>query len=588
MELLRSVDRLWDLRRGDADDDRTSPHGRGWWSMIAAAALEFNYVAASISFVLLVLGPALLIGLVPPLVASYGFRTLGPATLARQHPGVSLLTLALFVAVVVRFGRPLLSLISSNVWHLHYTLIVPLFVALRELVSAGIERFPGQSNAPEQLDLRRRLGTGIAALLLAGGGLALAATLEFSSGTRLVESVSGWSWALVWAALRNAGIILGISTALASLYWLWREIVSYRPLRSGLQGSRPPDAGVPVVRMAHLSDLHIVGEQYGFRMEAGMAGPRGNQRVGRALREVQAIHASRSLDHIVVTGDITDAGTRAEWLEFMDLMEACPSLRDLLLFVPGNHDVNVIDRTNPARLDLPRSTSQALRKLRVVLALDEIQGERVRVVDRASGMPGVSLSDYLRHGERPELLRALAERGTRRGRKEIARVWQEIFPLVAIPPENGRYGVILLDSNALRYFSLTNAIGVIGRSQLRALRSLLRSSRDRAWIIALHHHVVEYPIPAIGLHERIGLALVNAPDVLDIIAGHGASVVMLHGHRHRDWIGSSGGITLCSAPSATLGSYNVDTRCGSFHVYELASGTGRELRLTTVERVTVP
>src|SRR5690606_2090186 len=105
----------------------------------------------------------------------------------------------------------------------------------------------------------------------------------------------------------------------------------------------------------------------------GKAGPRGNERVARALREVVAIHASRPLDSIVVTGDITDAGTRAEWLEFMDAMKEFPSLRERLLFVPGNHDVNVIDRTNPARLDLPRSTSQALRKLRVVLALDEIQ-----------------------------------------------------------------------------------------------------------------------------------------------------------------------------------------------------------------------
>lgn len=299
------------------------------------------------------------------------------------------------------------------------------------------------------------------------------------------------------------------------------------------------------------------------------------------------LHASAPLDRVLVTGDITDAGTRAEWLEFMRLLQPYPGLRERLLFVPGNHDVNVIDRTNPGRFDLPHSAAQTLRKLRVVLALDAIQGRCVRVVDRATGMLGPSLSDYLRQGERPSLLRALATRGARRGRREMASVWQAIFPLVAPPAEPGGYGVILLDSNALRYVSLTNAVGVIGRSQLRALRSVLRSSRDRAWMIALHHHVVEYPIPSIGLKERIGLALANAPDVLSAIGSHGAPVVLLHGHRHRDWIGTRGEVALCSAPSVALGSYNTDRTHGCFHVYELSPGADGGLRLATTEQVIV-
>ena len=93
-----------------------------------------------------------------------------------------------------------------------------------------------------------------------------------------------------------------------------------------------------------------------------------------------------------------------------------PELRTRLSFVPGNHDMNIIDRTNPALLDLPWSAGQSLRQLRVVLALDAIQGERAHVVDHASGALGPSLKDYLRDGERAELLRALAQRGTLRGR----------------------------------------------------------------------------------------------------------------------------------------------------------------------------
>ena len=88
-------------------------------------------------------------------------------------------------------------------------------------------------------------------------------------------------------------------------------------------------------------------------MEAGTHGPRGNRCIRSALRKLAAIHASTPLDRILVTGDITDAGTRAEWAEFIDLLRGFPELRARLSFVPGNHDMNIVDRTNPGRLDLP-------------------------------------------------------------------------------------------------------------------------------------------------------------------------------------------------------------------------------------------
>jgi hypothetical protein len=40
--------RIWDLRRGDDDDDRTNPHGRGLRSLVFSTALEFNYLKAPI------------------------------------------------------------------------------------------------------------------------------------------------------------------------------------------------------------------------------------------------------------------------------------------------------------------------------------------------------------------------------------------------------------------------------------------------------------------------------------------------------------------------------------------------------------
>jgi hypothetical protein len=184
-------------------------------------------------------------------------------------------------------------------------------------------------------------------------------------------------------------------------------------------------------------------------------------------------------------------------------------------------------------------------------------------------------------------LRELAERGTWRGRVAIAKAWEEIFPLVVPPPEPDGCGVILLDSNARSHFSATNAIGVISRSQLKKLRAVLNACPERAWMILLHHHVVEYPVGSAKLGDRIALSLMNATDLLSAIAPYASHVVIFHGHRHHDWIGTKGGVVLCSAPSVALGSVGADRYRGSFHVNELVLLGGGAVRLASSERVNV-
>ena len=540
------------MRRGDDDDNRTSPHGRGLRGIVLSTALEFNPLKASIGFLALIIGPALLVGIAPSIVVTYGRLMFHKATLAESYPIVALVSLAVLVGVALWIGRPLLASAVDHFWHLHYTLVVPILVALRELIRVGAERFPGRAITSEQLNRRRRLGTVLAALLLAGGGLALAMTVEVSIGLQLVDVEHVQPWAVARAALGNAAVILGLSTVVESLYWLWRELTINGPALDWVPD--PSKAESSVARVAHLSDLH----------------------------------ALTPLDRVLLTGDITDAGTRAEWAEFIDLLRSYPELRARLSFVPGNHDMNIVDRTNPGILDLPWSTGQSLRKLRVVLALDAVQGDRAHVVDHASGALGPSLKDYLREGGRAEMLRALAQRGALRGRWEMAKIWDAIFPLVELAPADDGYGLILLNSNAPSHFLLTNAIGIVNRSQLSALKSILRNSPGRAWMILLHHQVVEYPVASISLRYRIGLALVNAPDVLAAIAPYASRVLILHGHRHTDWIGTCGNVVLCSAPSVSLGSSHGEEKYrGSFHVHKIASGADGGIRLITTERVKV-
>jgi hypothetical protein len=70
-------------------------------------------------------------------------------------------------------------------------------------------------------------------------------------------------------------------------------------------------------------------------------------------------------------------------------------------------------------------------------------------------------------------------------------------------------------------------------------------------------------------------------------APHSRRVIVLHGHRHKDWIGVCGNLVLCSAPSTSLGGGSADNYRGSFHLHQLAVETDGGIRLKATERVRV-
>ena len=114
--------------------------------------------------------------------------------------------------------------------------------------------------------------------------------------------------------------------AAASLVWGFADATMDQPLDLETFDAAPSDGRV--WRVAHLSDIHIVGERYGFRIESGRGGPRGNARVRRVMARLEAEHAARPLDLILITGDMTDAGRSGEWAEFFDILAGHPDLAD--------------------------------------------------------------------------------------------------------------------------------------------------------------------------------------------------------------------------------------------------------------------
>jgi hypothetical protein len=286
---------------------------------------------------------------------------------------------------------------------------------------------------------------------------------------------------------------------------------------------------------------------------------------------------------VLVSGDMTDAGLSTEWAEFLDAVRQHPVLAERMLIIPGNHDLNIVDRANPARLDLPTSPNKRLRKLRVLSAMDLLQGERVQVVDRARKRLGVSLAQTLAP-YREEMIR-FADVGRPWLSKDLADLWTRAFPLVLPPDAPDGLGIILFDSNADTHFSFTNALGMITADQARGFDIARAQYPYACWLVVLHHHVVEYPRPAKKLSVRVGTALVNGNWFVRKLKPLVGRVVLMHGHRHIDWIGECGGMPIISAPSPVMEA--TDDIATWFYIHTLAVGPDKRLRLLPPQRITV-
>jgi hypothetical protein len=209
---------------------------------------------------------------------------------------------------------------------------------------------------------------------------------------------------------------------------------------------------------------------------------------------------------------------------------------------------------------------------------DAIQGPRVRIVDHDRRQLGVTLAEMLApHAER-------IARFSDTGRPILSRWWKEtwnaVYPMVVPPDTPDGLGFILIDSNADTHFSFTNALGMVSTDQLNGIEIATAQYPRASWVIVLHHHVVEYPWRPHAFAERVGTALINANWFVRKLRPLANRVIVMHGHRHVDWLGECGGLAIVSAPSPVM-----DEAPASFYIHTLLRGRDSRLGLLPPERV---
>ncbi len=292
------------------------------------------------------------------------------------------------------------------------------------------------------------------------------------------------------------------------------------------------------MRIAHISDLHLLGsEEIPPRRLAGkrftgwvnlrfrrtaLHKPRVAQAVARELRE-------RSIDHVVITGDMTNLALESEFEAVRSFLEQDLGMApDQVSVVPGNHDAY---------------TRGAYRSRRFQCFL----GEYI-----TSDLPGAS---------------GVPEQGR--------------FPFVRL---RGPAAIIGL-STAIPRAPLV-ASGMLGKAQRMALRSLLGHDEvKRRLPVILQHHPWHQPSTTM---KQLTQGLEDAAGEHDVLRALPAGL-LLHGHLHRRIHRAiptnEGKLDAVGSTSASLLDEREDHMSG-FNLYDLSEDGSVELRAFRLDPAT--
>lgn len=335
---------------------------------------------------------------------------------------------------------------------------------------------------------------------------------------------------LVIQAVLQAGSIVVVAREVAP-----RMVSKWAP--------RAATAGAPVLRLVHWSDLHVTA--YDDTLTTERVGVGGN----RALAAQIAAVAGGD-EPIVITGDTSDAGRSLEWRAFFALIAP---VQHRVTLVPGNHDLNIVDPFRRSLVADAPGCGRALRQIRMLAALDRVQGERA-LIAWSDGQDRILTLREVMEIHTP-LLRKFYAAPNPDDAAMIHGWYARCFPMAV--RLDGGFHLHVFDSNDAADTIATNAFGRIPRAALARFETLAAHLGDAPQLVAMHHHLGYPPhIRARGAKDRVlgrFIVLQNAREVVAALERRGA-VVVLHGHKH---IGNEGrvgaAIDVISARSTTLG-----------------------------------
>jgi predicted phosphodiesterase len=240
-------------------------------------------------------------------------------------------------------------------------------------------------------------------------------------------------------------------------------------------------------RIAHLSDLHISADQSGLRHRwrrwVGQSQAKNLVNLQAVLRDL----AQWEIDHVVITGDLTN-GAKKEEFEALKTVLADHADPDRLSIVPGNHDLSY-------------------RRVRPGVALHSCPRKL---------WPFVSHFTDLFPSQYPP---------------EMHQPKKQLFPFVKALA-GGRIALIGIDTTGhlTTKAGPLNSFGQVGLAQLAELRTLLKNPwlHDRIKVVVMHHHPMIVPVATMFDSFKY---LFQSKQLLDLLYETGVDLI-LHGHKH--------------------------------------------------------
>jgi hypothetical protein len=354
--------------------------------------------------------------------------------------------------------------------------------------------------------------------------------------------------------------------------------------------------------IAHLSDIHIGGPLPANERRASNKTPWLRACLNRVMDELRRnkkgvlidkklvfslLDDVGDVDGVVVSGDITDAGSEEAWEIFREAIEEADIKRKVIM-APGNHDLNMVHLT---ALDtifkwqgaaLFESNKRALRYLETASA---VMGSRALLIcpftKVVSTLPDVlerakrDIDEWLAESMNPDSLTPL-------------KLLELAFPMIVsmgVDADKANIRFVIWNSVKNNRWAVFNAIGHIGKSQILRMDELSRSLPSGTSLIHVIHHQLGLPKRSDVKSRQSGqwlrsfssqwMTLENPALLVRWLRARRQKTLILHGHHHKFFVASTihEKATVVSAPSPTVGCEE------SYHEKCTAGQVGRWLRL---------